>query len=76
MSDPPWSGNESLPLTMAQRVDAACNRFEQARLAGGRPAIEDFLADIPEPERTALLRELVPLDGDYRRRQVTDGTKE
>jgi serine/threonine-protein kinase len=68
MSDAPWSGNESLPVTMAQRVDAVCNRFEKAWKEGRRPAIEDFLADTPEPERTALLRELVPLDADYRRR--------
>jgi serine/threonine-protein kinase len=68
MSDAPWSGNESLPLTMAQRVDAACNRFEQAWKDGRRPAIEDYLADLPESERAALVRELVPLDADYRRR--------
>jgi len=69
MSDAPWSGNESLPLTMAQRVDGLCNRFEQAWKDGHRPTIEDFLADLSEPERAALLRELVHLDADYRRRQ-------
>jgi hypothetical protein len=36
-------------------------------MAGHRPAIEDYLADLPEPERAALLRELVPVDADYRR---------
>jgi hypothetical protein len=67
MSDAPWSGNESLPLTMAQRVDAACNCFEQAWKGDRRPAIEDYLADLSEPERAALLRELVPQDIDYHR---------
>jgi tetratricopeptide (TPR) repeat protein/tRNA A-37 threonylcarbamoyl transferase component Bud32 len=72
MSDAPWSGNESLPLTMAQRVDAVCCRFEQAWKEGRRPALEDYLADTPEPERPALLRELVPLDADYRRAHGED----
>jgi WD40 repeat protein len=67
MSDVPWPGNESLPLTMAQRVDAACNRFERAWKAGHRPVIEDCLTEMPEPERSALLRELIPLDIEYRR---------
>jgi WD40 repeat protein len=68
MTEGPWSGNESLPLSVAKRVDAACTRFEQAWKEGRRPAVEDFLADVPEPERAALLCELVPLDVDYRRR--------
>jgi len=67
MSDAAWSGNESLSLTLAQRVDAACTRFEKSWKEGPPPAIEDYLADFPEPERAALLRELVPLDADYRR---------
>jgi serine/threonine protein kinase/WD40 repeat protein len=34
---------------------------------GQRPRIDDYLADIFEPERSLLLRELVALDMDYRR---------
>jgi serine/threonine-protein kinase len=63
-----WSENESLPLSVAKRVEAACNRFEQSWREGRRPRIEDWLAALPEPEWPALLRELVPLDADYRRR--------
>jgi tRNA A-37 threonylcarbamoyl transferase component Bud32 len=67
MNDAPGSGNVSLPLTMAQQVDAVCTRFEQAWMAGGRPVIEDFLAGMPEPDRSAALRKLLPVDADYRR---------
>ena len=42
MNDP-WSGNESLPYSIAQRVDAACYRFEKACKEGRHPRIEDFL---------------------------------
>src|SRR5262245_1534811 len=39
----PWTGNESLPLSLARRVDAACYRFELAWKAGQQPRIEDYL---------------------------------
>jgi WD40 repeat protein/serine/threonine protein kinase len=56
-----------LPLAQALRLNEACNRFELAWKAGRRPGIEDYLGDTPEPERSALARELVALDIDYRR---------
>ena len=68
MKETAWSGNESLPLSMAQRVDAACSRFDKAWKEGQRPRIESFLGETLDPERAALLRELIPLDADYRRR--------
>jgi hypothetical protein len=68
MSDAGRSGNESLPLSQAQRINAICDRFEQAWQGGLRPRLEDYLAEAPEPERAALLRELLPLEADYRRR--------
>jgi WD40 repeat protein/serine/threonine protein kinase len=72
MTESSWSGNESLPLSLARRVDAVCCRFElawqSAGPAGPRPRPEDYLADTPEPERLVLLRHLLPLDADYRRR--------
>src|ERR1700676_4017704 len=58
--------NEDLPLDLARRLDPVCDRFEGAWLA--RPRIEDFLEDVAEPDRPALLRELLWLDLDYRRR--------
>jgi hypothetical protein len=58
--------HETLPLDLARRLDPVCDRFEDAWLA--RPRIEDFLEDLPEPDRPALLRELLWLDLDYRGR--------
>jgi hypothetical protein len=59
-------------LSVARRVDAVCHRFERAWQSAGsrgqRPRIEDYLEDVPEPDRAELLRHLIPLDGDYRRR--------
>jgi WD40 repeat protein/serine/threonine protein kinase len=56
-----------LPLAQALRLNEVCNRFELAWKAGRRPRIEDYLGDTLEPERSALARELVALDIDYRR---------
>jgi hypothetical protein len=64
-----WSGNESLPMSMAQRIAAVCYRFEKACKEGQRPRVESFFGEAPDPERAVLLRELIPLDADYRRRQ-------
>jgi hypothetical protein len=50
-----------------RRLEQACDRFEAACKAGERPCIEEHLAAVPEPERPALLRELIPLEVDYRR---------
>jgi tRNA A-37 threonylcarbamoyl transferase component Bud32 len=50
-----------------RRLEQACDRFEAAWKAGERPRLEDHLAAVPEPERPALLRELIPLEVDYRR---------
>jgi eukaryotic-like serine/threonine-protein kinase len=66
MSNEAPKGNEALPLDLAQRLDPVCDRFEGAWLA--RPRIEDFLKDVAEPDRPALLRELLWLDLDYRAR--------
>ena len=60
------TANQALPLPLARRVNAVCNRFERAWRAGPRPAIEDYLEDIPEPARAALLCELIALEVAYR----------
>jgi WD40 repeat protein/serine/threonine protein kinase len=61
---------DELPLDLARRLDPVCDRFEDAWLAGGRPGprLEDFLPDAAEPDRPALLRELLWLDLEYRGR--------
>jgi serine/threonine protein kinase/WD40 repeat protein len=67
MSDPSKDDN-ALPLSLEIRINEACDRFEQAWQAGQPPQIEDVLSDRSEPERAALLQELIALDVDYRRK--------
>jgi serine/threonine protein kinase/WD40 repeat protein len=59
---------ESLPAAAAHHIDQVCDRFEAAWKEGRRPRLEEFLGDAPEPERTALLSELVAVELAYRRR--------
>ena len=68
MSDADRVGDDPLPPTLAERVDAACDRFEAAWKAGERPRIEEHLEGAAESERPALLGELLALELAYRRR--------
>src|SRR5207302_7175138 len=67
MSEPCRIGSDSLPLPQARRLDEVLHRFEDVWRAGLRPALEDYLGDTPEPERAALLRELIVVEVYYRR---------
>src|SRR5262245_43350435 len=58
----------TLSPTLAERVDAACDRFEAAWKAGTRPRIEDYLDNTTELDRPALLTELLALELAYRLR--------
>jgi hypothetical protein len=69
MSEALHPGEAAEDLSLAWRVDAVCVRFEAAWTAGEQPRIEDFLGTYPEPERPALLRELLHLELEYRRRR-------
>ena len=67
----------TLPLTVAERLDAVCDRFEAACEGGLRPRIGDYLEGVEEPARAVLARELIVLDLHYRHcraevPQVTD----
>jgi tetratricopeptide (TPR) repeat protein/tRNA A-37 threonylcarbamoyl transferase component Bud32 len=66
MTEATRSADRALSLPLARRVNAVCNRFERAWRSGPRPAIEDYLGDIAEPARAALLRELIALEVAYR----------
>jgi hypothetical protein len=72
MHEPLETAEIPLPLSMVVRIDQICDRFEAAwntvAPGGPGPQIDDYLGDIPEPERGAVLRHLVALDLDYRRR--------
>jgi serine/threonine protein kinase len=69
VSEAPAPDPEPQSESLARLVDQACNRFEAAWRSGGPPRIEDFLAGWSGPDRSALLRELVLLDVDYRRQR-------
>ncbi len=60
------TGYEALPPDLAELLDRACDQFEATWKTGGRPALEDYLAAVPEPERPTLLRELILIDAAYR----------
>ena len=56
----------ALPLTVAERLDAVCDRFEAACGGGLRPRIDDYLEGVEEPPRGILAREQILLDLHYR----------
>ncbi|HJZ89641.1 MAG TPA: serine/threonine-protein kinase [Gemmataceae bacterium] len=62
------TGYERLATIAAGRIDEACDRFERAWRVGPRPAIENHLDDTTGPERPILIRELILMDAQYRRR--------
>ena len=59
----------SLSLTVARRIDAACDRFERDWRGGKQPRIEMFLDKVTGAERTALLRALLEVEVELRRQQ-------
>jgi tetratricopeptide (TPR) repeat protein len=56
--------------TLANRIDLACDRFEEAwrpGAGGSPPRIEDYLAEFPEAERPEALRHLLEVELELRR---------
>ncbi|MEY4180820.1 MAG: Serine/threonine-protein kinase PknD [Planctomycetota bacterium] len=49
--------------------DRQCDRFEREFRAGGEPRIEDYLAECPAASRSELLRELLAVEWELRRRR-------
>src|SRR5262245_44824310 len=68
MTEPCPTGNQVVSPALVQRVDAVCDHFESAWKADQRPHLEDYLGDIPEPGQSVLLRELIVVELQYRRR--------
>jgi serine/threonine-protein kinase len=60
--------SDALSPDEARQIDQACDRFEADWKAGRRPRPEEYLGPAGEPARSALLRQLLLLDWDYRRR--------
>ncbi len=80
MSEPSHGNEGALPLSAARRVDAVCYRFELAWKAATapnqRPCLADYVSDSPEPERAALLSNLIAVDIAYRRQAGEDPKEE
>ncbi len=57
------------PFDAEERIDNVCHEFESQWKRGESPRVEAFLGDAQGTERAALLRELLLLDLDYRRRR-------
>ena len=62
-------GPDGVTDSQLWRIDQICDGFETAWNSARRPRIEAFLDTTGGPGRQLLLRELVLLDVDYRRRQ-------
>jgi hypothetical protein len=61
-------GNLPTRYSILERIDQICDAFEEAWKQGQRPRIEEYLGTTQEPERSQLLRELLQVEVDYRRR--------
>jgi eukaryotic-like serine/threonine-protein kinase len=57
------------PARTSERVDALCDQFEAVWRNGPAPRIEDYLPEVETVERAALLRELVALERELRRKR-------
>ena len=65
---------EELPDDILIQLNLACNEFESRWQAGEQPLVEDVLADLQPPQRVAWLRELLPIEIEYRRRDGLEVT--
>ncbi len=54
----------------AAKYDSLCDQFESEWLAGRRPLIEDYLARVESPSRSALLVELLQIELWWRREEM------
>jgi hypothetical protein len=76
-NDPPGPLDGSgggLALEEALLLEEACEVFEAAWQAGGRPDVDAAVLGLPQELRPAALRELVSLDAHYRTRTPTSLT--
>jgi serine/threonine-protein kinase len=67
MGDESISACTDLPLDVLDRIDQICNRFENAWNEGEQPRIEDYIGEIPEAYRPALILDLLAADSNARR---------
>ena len=61
---------DEMSLSVLQRLNGLCNEFETACREGDLPSINAYLLQVDESRRPTLLRQLVPLHIDGRRKRV------
>src|SRR5271165_2184784 len=71
MSDRPSDNLRGLDIDLARRIDAICRQFEADWRGGGRPRIDDYLAEVPDEGRSALRAELMALELELRQAEAT-----
>jgi serine/threonine-protein kinase len=69
MSEETRPERTELPLEVLDQIDRICDRYEAAWRAGGWPRVEDYLGEVAEAYRTALLRDLRAAELHARRRR-------
>ncbi len=57
-----------IPTADGSWMSAAAERFKRAWKNGERPRIEEFLVNVPEPQRPLLFQELMRVEGELRHR--------
>ena len=68
MSDEVIPDRMELPLGVLDQIDRICDRFQAALAQGERPRPEDFLGEVAEAYRPALLSDLREVEADACRR--------
>jgi eukaryotic-like serine/threonine-protein kinase len=63
------NSRDRAPLDDLRRINEICDKFEAQWVAGGRPAISDYLLQAAEALRTRLVRDLIDIEWFYRFRQ-------
>jgi serine/threonine-protein kinase len=58
---------ETLSLSLAERIDAGCDRYEATWAAGGRPSLDDYLDEPAGADREAQFARLLALEVELRR---------
>jgi serine/threonine protein kinase len=59
-------------LSVAERVDAACDRFEKEWQTGHRPRVEDYVSAAPVGDREELRRQLLALELELQSKSEAD----
>lgn len=60
------------PLSLAERIDAACDKFEAHWKDGRSPDVEEFVAATQETDREALRKALLAIEAELRGKSLTD----